>query len=47
MRRPARSACLSLQALRDLPLELALSQLADWVLECERLGDSYALDLPR
>ena len=38
--------CLSLQALRDLPLELALSQLADWVLECERQGESYALDLP-
>jgi uncharacterized protein (DUF58 family) len=37
---------LSLQLLRDLPLELALSQLADWVLECERQGESYALELP-
>lgn len=38
---------LSLKLLRDLPLETALSQLADWVLECERQGESYALDLPR
>jgi uncharacterized protein (DUF58 family) len=37
---------LSLQSLRDLPLERALSQLADWVLECERQGESYALELP-
>jgi len=37
---------LSLQSLRDLPLERALSQLADWVLECERHGESYALELP-
>lgn len=37
---------LSLQALRELPLELALSQLADWVLECERQGESYGLELP-
>jgi uncharacterized protein (DUF58 family) len=37
---------LSLQMLRELPLEQALSQLADWVLECERQGESYALELP-
>jgi uncharacterized protein (DUF58 family) len=37
---------LALQAVRDLPLESALSQLADWVLECERRGESYALELP-
>jgi uncharacterized protein (DUF58 family) len=37
---------LALQPLRDLPLESALSQLADWVLECERRGESYALELP-
>jgi uncharacterized protein (DUF58 family) len=37
---------LGLQSLRDLPLESALSQLADWVLECERRGESYALELP-
>lgn len=37
---------LSLQMLRDLPLERALSQLADWVLECERQGETYALELP-
>jgi uncharacterized protein (DUF58 family) len=37
---------LALRALRELPLESALSQLADWVLECERRGESYALELP-
>jgi uncharacterized protein (DUF58 family) len=37
---------LGLRPLRDLPLESALSQLADWVLECERRGESYALELP-
>jgi uncharacterized protein (DUF58 family) len=37
---------LTLEPLRDLPLESALSQLADWVLECERRGESYALELP-
>jgi len=37
---------LALQTLRDLPLESALSQLSDWVLECERRGESYALELP-
>jgi uncharacterized protein (DUF58 family) len=37
---------LSLAPLHDLPLESALSQLADWVLECERRGESYALELP-
>jgi uncharacterized protein (DUF58 family) len=36
---------LSLAALQHLPLESALSQLADWVLECERRGESYALEL--
>jgi uncharacterized protein (DUF58 family) len=37
---------LALQSLRALPLERALSQLAEWVLECERRGESYALILP-
>ncbi|HEY6451831.1 MAG TPA: DUF58 domain-containing protein [Steroidobacteraceae bacterium] len=37
---------LGLRSLRDLPLESALSQLADWVIECERRGESYALELP-
>ena len=37
---------LALQALHDLPLESALSQLADWLLECERQGESCALELP-
>jgi uncharacterized protein (DUF58 family) len=36
---------LGLDTLHDLPLERALSQIADWVLECERRGESYALDL--
>ena len=30
----------------ELPLERALSQLAAWVLECERRGESYTLLLP-
>ncbi len=37
---------LALGALRDLPLETALAQLTDLVLECERRGENYALDLP-
>ena len=37
---------LSLRPLRTLPTEQALSQLAAWVLECERQGESYALELP-
>jgi uncharacterized protein (DUF58 family) len=37
---------LTLQPLRALPLERALSQLAEWVLECERRGESYVLELP-
>jgi len=32
--------------LRDLPLERRLSQLTQWVLDCEHLGESYALLLP-
>jgi uncharacterized protein (DUF58 family) len=35
------------EALRTLPLELSLSQLAQWVLDCERLGETYGLRLPR
>jgi uncharacterized protein (DUF58 family) len=31
--------------LSELPLEARLSQLAQWVLECERLGDNYGLRL--
>ncbi len=37
---------LDFMQLLDLPLERRLSQLAQWVLECERLGESYALSLP-
>lgn len=37
---------LALRSLRALALERALSQLAEWVLECERQGESYALELP-
>jgi uncharacterized protein (DUF58 family) len=37
---------LSLQRLSELPLERALSQLAEWVLACERYGENYALELP-
>jgi len=33
--------------LAALPLEQRLSQLAQWVLDCERLGDSYGLLLPQ
>jgi uncharacterized protein (DUF58 family) len=37
---------LDLAGLQGLPLERALSQLAAWVLECERHGEHYALRLP-
>jgi uncharacterized protein (DUF58 family) len=37
---------LDFMQLLDLPLERRLSQLAHWVLDCERLGDSYVLSLP-
>jgi len=37
---------LDFMQLLDLPLERRLSQLAKWVLECERLGESYALSVP-
>jgi uncharacterized protein (DUF58 family) len=37
---------LEFMQLLDLPLERRLSQLAQWVLDCERLGESYALLLP-
>jgi uncharacterized protein (DUF58 family) len=37
---------LDLSGLTGLPLERALSQLAAWVLECERHGERYALRLP-
>jgi len=30
-----------------LPLEQRLSQLAQWVIDCERLGESYGLQLPQ
>jgi uncharacterized protein (DUF58 family) len=33
--------------LQSLPLEQQLSQLAQWVLDCERLGDTYRLQLPQ
>jgi uncharacterized protein (DUF58 family) len=33
--------------LHSLPLEQRLSQLAQWVLDCERLGDTYGLQLPQ
>jgi uncharacterized protein (DUF58 family) len=37
---------LEFMQLLDLPLERRLSQLAQWVLECERIGESYGLSLP-
>ncbi len=37
---------LDFMQLLDIPLERRLSQLAQWVLDCERLGESYALLLP-
>jgi uncharacterized protein (DUF58 family) len=33
--------------LQSLPLEQRLSQLAQWVLDCERRGESYRLQLPQ
>lgn len=33
--------------LQALPLEQRLSQLAQWVLDCERLGEAYSLQLPQ
>ena len=33
--------------LQGLPLEQRLSQLTQWVLECERLGETYSLQLPQ
>jgi len=33
--------------LPGLPLEQRLSQLAQWVIDCERLGESYGLQLPQ
>ncbi|HXL97182.1 MAG TPA: DUF58 domain-containing protein [Steroidobacteraceae bacterium] len=33
--------------LQSLPLEQRLSQLAQWVLDCERLGETYRLQLPQ
>jgi uncharacterized protein (DUF58 family) len=38
---------LDMESLRTLPLESRLSQLAQWVLDCERLGETYGLRLPR
>jgi uncharacterized protein (DUF58 family) len=38
---------LDFSLLASLPLEQRLSQLAQWVLDCERIGDSYGLQLPR
>ncbi|MGH8230752.1 MAG: DUF58 domain-containing protein, partial [Steroidobacteraceae bacterium] len=37
---------LDIESLRTLPLEARLSQLAQWVLDCERLGETYGLRLP-
>jgi hypothetical protein len=36
-----------MERLRSLPLESSLSQLAQWVLDCERQGETYGLRLPR
>jgi hypothetical protein len=33
--------------LQALPLEQRLSQLTQWVLDCERLGETYSLRLPQ
>jgi uncharacterized protein (DUF58 family) len=33
--------------LQSLPLEQRLSQLTQWVLDCERLGETYRLQLPQ
>ena len=33
--------------LQGLPLEQRLSQLSQWVLDCQRLGESYGLQLPQ
>lgn len=38
---------LDFASLQSLPLEQRLSQLAQWVLDCERLGDTYRLQLPQ
>jgi uncharacterized protein (DUF58 family) len=38
---------LDFSSLPSLPLEQRLSQLAQWVLDCERLGDNYRLQLPQ
>lgn len=38
---------LSFSALAGYSVEQKLSQLTKWVLECERLGENYALDLPQ
>jgi uncharacterized protein (DUF58 family) len=38
---------LDFDTLTALPLEQKLSQLADWILECERRGEGYGLRLPR
>ncbi len=38
---------LDFELLQGLPLEPRLSQLAQWVLDCERLGESYRLRLPQ
>lgn len=37
---------LDFMQLLDMPLERRLSQMAQWVLDCERLGESYALSVP-
>jgi uncharacterized protein (DUF58 family) len=38
---------LDFASLQSLALEQRLSQLAQWVLDCERLGDTYRLQLPQ
>jgi hypothetical protein len=38
---------LGFDLLQSLPLEQRLSQLAQWVLDCERLGETYRLQLPQ
>ena len=45
MPRRARTACSISRGCSDLPLEQRLSQLTQWVLDCERRGESYGLRL--
>ena len=42
-----RTACWISPGCRTLPLEQRLSQLTQWVLDCERQGETYSLRLPQ